>query len=276
VINHVAHGLFAGDTIVIENAISTNQIPSNVINITHEIEDVQDENNYLIKLPIHNQSNTTDNTGGGSAINILIPIKFRMFFDRSDTPGELLGFRHVGEPNAVTVFDYTIANNIAYEEDFFQDSVGNDILFDISTRKVQNNVLLLSGDNYIIMSCDLFKDNESLTSNNIPNVFAKILLSDVPGSVIYNQFIQLAEKLNHPITNLDSIEFTFYSPDGELYDFNGINHSFTIELYEDVINMSNQNVSSKTGLPQSLNYNAKEKDSSTKSTSKSRQMDYST
>jgi hypothetical protein len=162
----------------------------------------------------------------------------------------LLGFRHVGKSNAITSFEYTIANNIAYEDDFFQDSVGKDISFNKITRKVQNNVLLLSGDNYIIMSCNIFKDNESLSSNNIPNVFTKILLSDSPGTVLYNQHVQLAEFLNSPIINLNSMEFKFFSPSGELFDFNGIEHSFTLEFYEDIVSMTNQNVSSKTGLPQ--------------------------
>lgn len=254
IINHVNHGLFAGDSIVIENTISSNSIPSTVINTSHIIDSIQDEHNYLIKLTIHNESKTTDNTGGGIAIYVLIPIKFRIFFNYSDTPGYLLGFRHVGESNAITSFEYTIANNIAYEEDFFQDSVGKDILFDELTREVQNNVLSLSGDNYFIMSCDIFKDNESLSSNNIPNVFTKILLSDNPGTVLYNQHIQLAEYLNSPIINLNSMEFKFYSPSGELFDFNGIEHSFTLEFYEDQISMANQNVSSKTGLPQRTDY----------------------
>ena len=83
-----------------------------------------------------------------------------MFFDRPDTPGNLLGFRHVGMSNAITSFEYVISNNVAYDEDFFQDSVGKDITYDSTTREVQNNVLSLSGDNYIIMSCNIFKDND--------------------------------------------------------------------------------------------------------------------
>ena len=104
------------------------------------------------------------------------------------------------------------------------------------------------------MTCDIYKDNESLSSNNISNVFAKILLSDSPGTFLYNQHIQLAEYLNKPIANLNSLEFKFYSPEGELFDFNGIEHSFTLEFYEDKVSMSNQNVSSKTGLPQRIEY----------------------
>ena len=92
----------------------------------------------------------------------LIPIYlFRLFFDRKDTIGNLLGFRHVGDNNAITPFGYIVANNIAYENDYFQDSVGNTTSSG-TENTVQNNVISLSGDNYIIMTCNIFKDNESL------------------------------------------------------------------------------------------------------------------
>ena len=265
-VNHVDHNLGIGDTIVIENAISTNSVPGTVINGTHIIESVQDENNYMIKLPLYNDSKTTDNTGGGTAINILIPIKFRLFFDRKDTPGDLLGFRHVGDVNAITPFGYTVANNIAYENDYFQDSVGKNISITGNNTTVQNNVISLSGDNYIIMTCNIFKDNESLSSGKIQTIFSKILLSDSPGNILFNQHVQLAEYLSNPFNNLSTLEFKFFSPDGELYNFNGMDHSFTLEFYEDIITTNSQNISTKTGIPQNINLTKKDHFSQTAST----------
>ena len=257
-VNHVSHNLSVGDTIVIENSISTSTIPSNVINSTHIIESIQDVNNYIIKLPLYNDSKTSDNTGGGTAINILIPIKFRFFFDKKDTPGDLLGFRHVGNINAVTPFGYIIANNIAYENDYFQDSVGKNISVTSNDTSVQNNVVSLSGDNYIIMTCNIFKDNESLSSGKIQTIFSKILLSDTPGNILFNQHIQLAEYLSNPVNNLSVLEFKFFSPDGELYNFNGMDHSFTLEFYEDIVTTNSQNISTRTGIPQNINFTKKE------------------
>ena len=49
------------------------------------------------------------------------------------------------------------------------------------------------------MCCTAFKSNESLSTNNLSGVFAKLLLSDSPGSILFNQYIQLAEVLNKPI-----------------------------------------------------------------------------
>ena len=90
IVNHVNHGLSAGDKITIAGAISTSTVPNTVLNIEHTIESLVDSNNYVIKLPLHNESNQENNTGGGSAINILIPISFRLLFNYPDTLGNIL------------------------------------------------------------------------------------------------------------------------------------------------------------------------------------------
>ena len=97
------------------------------------------------------------------------------------------------------------------------------------------------------MCCSAFKNNESLSTNNIPGIFAKLLLSDSPGSILFNQYIQLAENLNKPIKTLNELEFKFYSPSGSLYEFNGLNHSFTLEIYEDSNHLDSTNINIKTG-----------------------------
>ena len=139
IINHINHGLSVGSSVTLANCISTSLVSSIVLNIEHVIESIQDVNNYIIKLPLHNESSTTDDTGGGSAINILIPITFRLLFNYPDTIGKILGFRNVSEENSITPFATTVYNNIAYEYDYFKDSVGNEIFFDSSTQSVLNN-----------------------------------------------------------------------------------------------------------------------------------------
>jgi len=246
IINHADHNLSVGDKITIAGASSTSGIPSSVINIEHEIESIIDSNNYVIKLPLHNDSNTTENNGGGSAINILIPLFFRLLFDKKDTLGNLLGFRNVSEPNSITSFQTTISNNIAYEYDYFKDAVGNEIFFDNTNNNVQNNVIQLFGFNYILMTCNIFDNEESLSTNYVNGVFAKLLLSDAPGSILFNQYIQLAEFLSKPIKSLSEFEFNFFSPSGELYEFNGLDHSFTLEIYEDHTSLNSTNINPKT------------------------------
>jgi hypothetical protein len=262
IVNHVDHGLSVGDKITIAGAQSTSAVPNSVLNIEHTIESVKDTNNYVIKLPLHNSSNTTDNTGGGSAINILIPLSFRLLFNRKDTIGKILGFRNVGEQYSITPFAPVIFNNIAYEYDYFKDAVGNEIFFDTETRQVENDVIQLFGHNYILMCCTAFKGNESLSTNNVSGVFAKLLLSDSPGSILFNQYIQLAEVLSKPIKTLSELEFKFFSPSGSLYEFNGIDHSFTLEIYEESTEISGTNINVKNaniGTRSISDYNNNEK-----------------
>ncbi len=247
IVNHVNHGLSVGDKITIAGAISTSKVPNTVLNIEHIIESLVDSNNYVIKLPLHNESNQDTNTGGGSAINILLPISFRLLFNYPDTLGNILGFRNVGEEFSITPFNTNLSNNIAYEYDYFKDGVGNEIFFDSKTREVENEVIQLFGHNYILMCCSAFKNNESLSTNNIPGIFAKLLLSDSPGSILFNQYIQLAEQLNKPIKTLNELEFKFFSPSGSLFEFNGLNHSFTLEIYEDSNHLDSSNINIKTG-----------------------------
>ena len=248
IVNHFNHGLTAGSNVTLAGCIATSGVPGIVLNRSHVIESIQDNNNYVIKLPLHNSATNTTNTGGGAAINILIPVTFRLLFNYKDTIGKLLGFRNVGEVNSVTEFSSTITNNRAYERDYFKDSVGNEIYFDSETRKVENDVIGLFGHNYILMTCNIFKNNESLSSSNINNLFTKILLSDAPGSILFNQHIQLADTLKYPIKSLSELEFQFLNPNGELYEFNGLNHSFTLEFYQEVTDIKGTNINVKAGI----------------------------
>jgi|SaaInlStandDraft_6_1057023.scaffolds.fasta_scaffold11625_2 hypothetical protein len=253
IVNHYNHGLSAGGSITLAGCIATSSVPATVLNKTHTIESIQDSNHYIIKLPLHNESSSTANTGGGSAINILIPVTFRLLFNYRDTIGEILGFRNVGETNSITSFATTITNNIAYENDYFKDSVGNEIYFNSDTREVENNVIQLFGHNYILMTCNIFKNNESLSTSNIQNLFAKLLLSDAPGSILFNQYIQLSDILKYPIKTLSELEFKFFSPSGSLYEFNGLDHSFTLEFYQEVTDIKGSNINVKSGLASEFN-----------------------
>ena len=41
--------------------------------------------------------------------------------------------------------------------------------------------------------------------------------------------------LDFPIKLLSELEFKFFTPSGHLYEFEGVEHSFTLEFYEQVI-----------------------------------------
>jgi hypothetical protein len=229
IINHINHKLSAGDFILIQNAVATESIPTATLNGTFKIELIVDTDNYQIKLGKYNADSFNEEvTGGGNAINLLTPLRSRLLFNTSGTIGDLLGFRNVGDYNAITAYSTRITNYSEYELDTDLNSIG------IFTKDlISNNLLNLGGYNYIFLTINhIFKD--SIDMKNITNIFAKLLLSASPNNVIYNDFIQLGQEFMEVINSLSEIEFSFYSPDGILFDFNNIDVSFTIELFEEL------------------------------------------
>lgn len=239
-INHKNHYLEVGDEIIISNAIMTDGIPISVLNQTHEIYEVIDENNYTIQLPMYNQDDDTEQTLGGYLVTILSPLKFRMLFNYTDTPGLVLGFRNPGEETSITPFNSTISNTTEYETDYLKDSTGT------TTVSVTNNILNFCGENYILLTCPYIKS--SLNTGTVSNVFAKILLTGAPGNVIFNSYIVLEEEFTEIIPTLSNLHFSFYSPDGVLFDFNNLNHSMTIEVIELVSESNKTRLNTRIGI----------------------------
>jgi len=241
IVAHPNHGLSPGDTITIEGALSTDTIPRASLNAEHIIESLIDANSYVIKIPSHN-SNTSEVTYGGSSISVLTPVKFRLLFDRQGTVGPILGFRNVGTKTAITPYATSISNNMAYEQDYFINEVGLQIGND-SYTKVTNNILQLYGDNYIILTCNAIQDDVKIGKLN--GQLAKLFLSQPPGAVIYNSFVQLNHHIKKEKTNISELEFTFSYPDGTYYDFNGLDHSFTLEILTRLNQVKNSNINSQ-------------------------------
>jgi hypothetical protein len=219
-IYHKDHNLSINNIITISNASATHNIPTNIINNSFTIERILDRDTYEVKLPKYTP-NTLQNdiTNGGNVVNITYPIRFRLLFDRPSTLGTILGFRNVGKPNSTTQFLTNITNNSLYEGEFESDIIQ------------QTNSINLSGENYILMSSHICKE-ASYSSGKIDGVFAKILLAGEPGSIIFNQFVQLGEFFKNPISSLSELEVSFYDPNGDLFYFNNIEHSYTLEIYE--------------------------------------------
>ena len=226
IVDHPNHKLNAGDSVVINNAIDTESIPESALNGTFNIEAIIDADHYQIKLNKYNTSSTIAVTGGGQAITLLKPLLSRLLFNYPNTVGTLLGFRNVGEYNAITIYSKVITNTSSYDLDLNLNSIGIK-----QPDNISNTLLNFNGENYIFLTINyIFKD--SIDTNGITNIFAKLLLSGNLDYVIYNDFIQIGEEFLEPIISLSEIEFSFYTVDGNLFDFNNINVSFTIEVYE--------------------------------------------
>lgn len=228
------HGLSIGDTVLFTGMISTLGIPDTVLNTTHIVTSVPSLDNYTIVIDNFNlNSGSRPNTGGGFAAKAYIPNSFRLLFDKSDTMGNQLGFRNVGNSTSITKYNTVITNVDPYQnETIFTDTDGVKYVSDESGNKLllKNNNLKLSGYDYVLMVIREFSNVVNISGNKkITSCFAKINLSGLPGKLVYDTFVQTPSVLFDPIY-LSELNISFYSPDGVLFEFNGVDHSFVIEI----------------------------------------------
>ena len=221
IINHPYHRLEIGNIITIINAVSTNNIPESIINNSFTIEQIIDNDTYQVKLPKYIPLSNNITTNGGDKMGIIYPIKSQLYFDKLDTIGNLIGFRNVGQPNSITKLSFINSNTDLYEYDIIN-----------SSTSYLNNSINLSGDNYILMTSPIFK--ESYNTGLVDNIFAKLLLSGDPGSILFNQFVQLGDIFTIPISSLSEWEVSFYDSSDNLYNFGNVEHSYTLEIYEEI------------------------------------------
>lgn len=236
IVTHPYHNLNAGDSVTITGSTSVLQssdnlvkyyIPESVINRTHTIESVRGLNNYVIKLLKYNPETNvvnTNNDTGGNAINITYLVAIRLLFNYSDTFGSVLGFKNIGDENSITNYDKTITNNSLYVNSSNINSVG----------LPNNNVAMLNFKTYpyILMVSEIF--NPVINYKDSTGVFAKLALGNEPGSIIYDQYAQITENIPNTFTFLNELQFQFLTPDGKTYNFNGYDHSYTLEIYEEL------------------------------------------
>jgi hypothetical protein len=221
------HGLIVGNVLTFSNVIGTDGIPTVNLNGNFTIETVIDINTFLIKLDRFNLDTNIINTNGGTAINVLIPIQSRLLFNVPNTIGNVLGFNNVGDSNSVTSYSYVINNYDLYEVDVQENSVGV-----ITQPRQDTRVLNVNPNNYILMLADVPFNDQINLFNTSSYAMAKIYLAGQPNTYVYDQFIQLGSRFQETISTLSTISFSFYGPDNNLYDFNNVDHSFTIEIVE--------------------------------------------
>jgi len=244
---HPRHGLTSiGQRILISDAIDHLGIPSRILNTEHNVIEIIDLDNYKIKLPRFNLLANRSDTKGGVSVKIYVPNLFRLRFDQPDSMAELLGFRNPGDINSITKYSSVITNNDPYVFDTDINTFGQ-------INQISNNSIQLGGDNYVLMAAKPLTTLNSIGPKK--DVFAKIQLCDLPGRVLFNSHVNTSKNYEDPINKLSELEIEFYTPDGFLFDFNGVDHSFTIELttVHDIPNATHINAS--TGINYNVNNN---------------------
>lgn len=225
------HGITEiGTQIRITGAIEHLGINPSILNNTHLVKVVDDSDNFQIELPRLNVASTVrNNSKGGNALILFIPDLFKLRFDYNDTIGSILGFRDTGNETAITTFSSVHTNVENYENE----------------TKTGNNSLQLSGENYVIMEIDQL--NKIDNNGTIPKFFAKINLCDLPGTILYNSNIDTPNTFNGIIDKLDRLDIKFKNKNGTFYNFNGVEHSFILEIKSVINNIDGTGISVKSG-----------------------------
>jgi hypothetical protein len=229
-INHPNHCQKVGSLITIKNSLNYKNIDFKYINKEHIITKVLSNDFYEITLNNINPLNYSTDGNGGYDIHILTFNSFKIYFDKSDTIGNVLGFSNTGEIGSITPYsnsdnNYTIDNTQPYIYGSENILIVNNNLQNI---QVSNNFNFDMG-RYILLVCNNNELNKCLNPNGI-QYFYKIQLSGNYGSVLFNTFVDNPIYFNPPIKYIDSFDFKFVSSEGNEFNFYGINNSMTFEI----------------------------------------------
>lgn len=219
-VSHSSHGFSTGNTITISNAISYLGISVSDLNKEHTIT-VIDVDNYSFDLVGPNLSDTRTDTKGGNSVRIDGPFKFRLLFDEEKTIGDVLGFRKVGDEKSITNYGSTIKNSDAYQNEATVDYTGK-------TITITNNYLQLISIPYFYVICPQLQMINKV--NRIKNIFAVIRTDEDYQDLMIDTFIESFHGFRGLKHNLSYLDLSFVDPNGNLMEFDNIDHSFTIEI----------------------------------------------
>ena len=244
-IRQPSHNLTIGDKITLSDSGSINQVPSNAINRTFIITKIIDTDHYQVELgqylPLGNSAN--DIQLDLNTVTIEYPDYFQMFFNFDDTLGNLLSFQKVGQSIAITPFLYVIKNTTPYEDDYTYETLGIEYV-----EKLKK--LHMTGDFYFYITSPQLASSTYRNTEPVTNVFARIRWFDDPGFVSFDSFEPVITVFDNPIPNLSQFSLEMVRPNGKLVDFNGLDHTFTIEITEGFNEPDETNIDTKTNSEQ--------------------------
>ncbi len=242
-ISHPNNTVRIGQQILITQSTNYGNISQSYINSFHTVTRADSDSYDILVFNVNLDESLNLLLAGGNAIRIYTPSLFRIRYDYQDTFGKELGFRNVGDETSITQYDYVITNDVLYDGENLTSvvreltntptatdySVNNMIDGNIPLR----NTLLLSGTPYIFITCNELQNCKSI--GLVKDYFYRIDLNkqiaqNELDKYIYNSFVDTPMILNDPIKRLTKLTIGIVSSDNSYYDFNGLDHSFNLEI----------------------------------------------
>lgn len=122
--------------------------------------------------------------------------------------------------------------------------------FTATQTNTKNNLLNrsinLEGENYAFLCCPQL--STMLNTGVVKNIFARIILDQSPGTVVFNFLSNPKRFETVPLQYLDTLSLSVLNYDSSLYVFNDLDFSFTLEITEVVDTTESFNISSKRGI----------------------------
>jgi len=250
----VDHSLNVGDTLYIYDAEAFAGLSADSINTTHgkmnnfasikqpvgKSDSVQKEKRNTI-ITDYELTTTRFVRSVIDANNIVIDISTSPSVNIPGIPGggnsvSLSGALYIAPDRTVS---FTTPVNNLYGFNYTQQN--------ITAHGLLNRVVSIEGDSYIlVVSPEL---NTMDNTGPVASIFAKILLSDPPGTILFNTFVSNEKTFDdNALPSISKMSFSFVDRNGHLFSFSDMDHSFSLEIitYQDTLVESS--VSSRRGI----------------------------
>lgn len=211
--------VFNGNTFFNFKSIGSGYSGDN-LSLTGNIDDYRLYNTALTADGISRiyQENSINDTFNNAILRLSSDYEFNMSFPNITGLSDVLGFTS----SSITSSFYTEASN----RDISKYNLTNTCYI-----KSEKSINILN-DQFIVM--DIKNIKSELVSNNelFEQRFAKIPLTNTLYSIEYFDQKKLKAKkiFNPPLSKLDYLDIEFRDKDGNLYDFNGHEHSFSLDI----------------------------------------------
>jgi hypothetical protein len=106
----------------------------------------------------------------------------------------------------------------------------------------------LEGENYVFLISPNLNTVYSPGNEKVGDVFAKILLNQPPGVMMFDSYISAPKQFNPPLSSLKDLEFSVKRRDGYLFNFNNIDYSLSLRVTEITDRIADSSISSRTGV----------------------------
>lgn len=286
-ITSMSHGLVTGDTITIRELVTVPSMGTSaniagtgaqtIYNVT-----VIDANSFSVPYSVITEVNPEIGTPRWGSSKILITHTSHGFstgdkarFYRVPNVGGYSGNKISNYPAELTVIDansytFNFVGNFAQTKQTVTDNQMRISAFDssalygfsglqdnTSNGSVLHKEINLDGEDYVYLTSPQL-DTLNTSDGSVKNKFAKILLTGVPGTRIFDSFVSNPKTFdNSPLDRLDELEFQVRRYDNEFFNFNGLDYSFSLEIEEYIDEIPNTSFSSKRGIREVVNPVAK-------------------